>query len=92
MNNTQIDQITKKVAQIVPGAADFGIMTACFINGDFVCVTDYTISPEMFDRLEAAARTVQDVQACKDDSLTYAVEVDDEGLATYRNTKGFDFL
>lgn len=91
MNSKQIDQITNKVAQIVQGAADFGIMTACFINGDFVCVTDYVITPEMFGQLEAAARIVQEVQVCADDSMTSFVGIDNDGFATYRNTKGFGF-
>jgi len=91
MNNTQIDQITKKVAQSVTGAQDYGIMTACFINGEFVCVTDYSITPEMFDQLEAAARIVQEVRNCDDNSMTSFVGVDNDGLATFRNTKGFGF-
>jgi len=53
-----IDQIinleTKRKIKKVAGASDFGILTACLIDGDFVCVTDYMITDEMRSDLEKA--------------------------------------
>ena len=46
-----IDQIinleTKRKIKKVSGAFDFGILTACMIDGEFICVTDYPITDEM---------------------------------------------
>lgn len=93
MNDILIDQITKEVAQNVPGAVDFGIMTACVIDGEFVCVTDYTISSEIYDQLKMSAIAIQHCIYCEhDNSITYPVKIEDDGLVTYRNNKGFDFL
>jgi len=53
-----IDQIinleTQRKIKKVPGASDFGILTACMIDGEFSCVTDYPITDEMRSDLEKA--------------------------------------
>ena len=53
-----IDQIinleTKRKTKKVSGASDFGILTACLIDGDFVCVTHHMITDEMRSNLEKA--------------------------------------
>jgi hypothetical protein len=53
-----IDQIinleTKRKTKKVTGASDFGILTACMIDGEFICVTDYPITDEMRSDLEKA--------------------------------------
>ena len=53
-----IDQIinleTQRKIKKVPGASDFGILTACMIDGEFSCVTDYMITDKMRSDLEKA--------------------------------------
>ena len=53
-----IDQIisleTQRKTKKVSGASDFGILTACMIDGEFICVTDYPITDEMRSDLEKA--------------------------------------
>jgi len=53
-----IDQIinleTKRKIKKVAGASGFGILTACIIDGEFSCVTDYPITDEMRSDLEKA--------------------------------------
>jgi hypothetical protein len=53
-----IDQIinleTKRKISKVANSKDFGILTACFIDGEFVCVSDYDITDDMRNELEKA--------------------------------------
>lgn len=49
-----VDLETKRKISKVKGAEDYGIMTACFIDGSFVCVSDHEITEEMRTRLEKA--------------------------------------
>ena len=53
-----IDQIinleTQRKTKKVSGSSDFGILTACMIDGEFSCVTDYPITDEMRSDLEKA--------------------------------------
>lgn len=55
---TTIDQIinleTKRKVSKISHAKKFGILTACFIDGEFVCVSDYDITDEMRNQLEKA--------------------------------------
>lgn len=52
--NSIIDLETKRKINKVKGSEKFGIMTACFINGEFTCITDYEITEEMFNNLKNA--------------------------------------
>ena len=45
-SDKKIAEITKNVVAMVPPAKEYGIMTACFIQGEFVLVTDYIIDKE----------------------------------------------
>lgn len=49
-----IDLETKRKISKVEGSSDFGIMTACFINGEFCLVTEYDITDEMYEALKKA--------------------------------------
>ena len=49
-----IDLETKRKISKVKDAENYGIMTACFINGEFICVSDYEINNEMRSKLEKA--------------------------------------
>lgn len=49
-----IDLETKRKVERVSGAEDFGIMTACYIDGDFVLVSEYDVDSEMYNRLKNA--------------------------------------
>jgi hypothetical protein len=53
-----IDEIinieTKRKINKVKEAKDFGIMTACQIDGEFVLVSDYTVPQELALELEKA--------------------------------------
>lgn len=49
-----IDLETKRKISKVKDAENYGIMTACFIDGEFICVTDYEITDEMRSKLEKA--------------------------------------
>jgi len=53
-----IDQMisleTQRKTKRVSGSSDFGILTACMIDGKFICVTDYPITDEMRIELEKA--------------------------------------
>jgi len=53
-----IDQMisleTQRKTKRVSGSSDFGILTACMIDGEFICVTDYPITNEMRSDLEKA--------------------------------------
>lgn len=42
----KINEITKSVVSEVAGSESYGIMTACFINGEFVLVTNYSLDKE----------------------------------------------
>jgi len=53
--NQQIDAYTAQVIAAVPEVIPFNPMTLCVIDNDFVCVTEYEISNELADKLEAAA-------------------------------------
>ena len=50
-----IDRLTAKVVSMVEGAKHFGIMTACFIDGEFGLVSEFAVSDALRDRLKAAA-------------------------------------
>jgi len=45
---------TKRKINKVKEAKDFGIMTACQIDGEFVLVSDYTVPQELAIELEKA--------------------------------------
>lgn len=93
MKDYQIDRITEQVAESVPGATQYGILTACVIDGEFVCVTNYSISDELYRKLARKACEVQGMYYCEhNDSVTYPAQKDDDGLVTYQNDKGFNFL
>ena len=49
-----IDFETKRKIEAVKGSENFGVMTACKINGDFICVTSNTLSHEMYALLKLA--------------------------------------
>ena len=52
--NQMINLETRRKESLVPGSSDYVVMTACWIDGDFICVTDYPISDEMHEALKAA--------------------------------------
>jgi hypothetical protein len=60
MNNANIEdqlideETAARVAQVA-GAEHFGIMTAAFIEGEFVLCSKYDIDSEMAEALEGAA-------------------------------------
>jgi hypothetical protein len=45
---------TERKVSRVADASDYGIMTACFIDGEFVCVSNYEITEEMRTKLKKA--------------------------------------
>jgi hypothetical protein len=49
-----INMETKRKVSRVKDADSYGIMTACWIDGEFITVTDYPITEEMRLKLEKA--------------------------------------
>jgi hypothetical protein len=49
-----INMETKRKVSRVMGSEHYGIMTACIIDGEFVLVSNYEVSPEMHDKLMKA--------------------------------------
>lgn len=49
-----IDNETARRAAAVPGASDFGILTAAVVDGEFVCITNHSITNELQTALENA--------------------------------------
>lgn len=49
-----IDLETKRRVSRVKDAEDFGIMTACIIDGEFRVVSAHTLPEGMFEQLEKA--------------------------------------
>lgn len=62
INNTKeardIDNLinveTERRIKAVKGAEHYGIMTACFIDGEFVLCSDYEVSEEIYEQLKKA--------------------------------------
>jgi len=57
-NQEKIDKLinseTKRKISKVPAAENFNIMTACFIHGEFMCVTEYDLPDYLFNDLKNA--------------------------------------
>jgi len=49
-----IDMETKRKTARVKDAENYGILTACWIDGEFIIVTNYPITDEMRLKLEKA--------------------------------------
>ena len=49
-----IDLETKRKISRVMGAEDYGISTACFIDGEFILVSNYPVCKEIQLKLEKA--------------------------------------
>lgn len=52
--NQMIKLETKRRLSKVKGASDFGITTACYIDGEFVLVGDYELPEGYYEALEKA--------------------------------------
>lgn len=49
-----IDMETKRKVSRVKGAENFGIRTACVIDGEFRLISDYSVPQEIIEKLEKA--------------------------------------
>ena len=49
-----IDTETKRKLKRVPEAQSYGVMTACIIDGEFVLVSDYELTDEIYERIKNA--------------------------------------
>jgi hypothetical protein len=52
--NQMVKLETKRRVSKVKGASDFGIMTACYIDGDFVLNSEYELPEGYYEALEKA--------------------------------------
>jgi hypothetical protein len=52
--NSIIDLETKRKICLVPEAKDFGVLTACYINNEFILVSTYDLSNELMEKLKIA--------------------------------------
>ena len=62
MKNDMINSITKRVVQMVNNGKDYNISTACFIDNEFVLVSEYDLNNEYYEALKLAAKKVQKIQ------------------------------
>jgi|GEM_PF-1730460 len=53
-----IDSLTKEVVESVKGSKDFVITTACFIDDEFVLVSEYDINESFYNSLKKAALAI----------------------------------
>ena len=49
-----IDTETERKLKRVPEAKNYGVMTACIIDGEFVLVSDYELTDEIYERIKNA--------------------------------------
>ena len=49
-----IDLETQRRILLVPEAGDFDVRTACYIDNDFRCVSEYELPDELYEKLKNA--------------------------------------
>lgn len=54
-----INRITRAVVDRVPDVREFHVMTACVIDGEFVCVSEYDLPEGYFEKLEEVAKSIR---------------------------------
>ena len=52
--NKMIDLETERKVLLVPESKNFGIMTACFIDNEFVLTSDYDVPEDIKSKLKKA--------------------------------------
>ena len=58
--DTEINRISSIVAKI-GNVETYGVMTACFINGEFVFCSDHSMESETIEHLEGIAKNYPNV-------------------------------
>ena len=52
--DAKIDAETKRKVELVKGSSDFNIGTACFIDGEFILVSEFEINESYSQALKSA--------------------------------------
>lgn len=50
--DAEIEAETKRKIELIDGAEDFGIRTACIIDNEFILISDYDLSFEMLQEIK----------------------------------------
>ena len=52
--DAEIEAETKRKIELIDGAEDLGIRTACLIDDEFILVSDYNVSSAIYNELKDA--------------------------------------